>query len=265
MAPQAPRRHVRRGPSAARTLEGLIRGVPSRACTCARSRAVAAIARRPHLRDRPGAAATARAAGAYPTLGDHVRRRLSPTGDGRERGHRRPRQRAPTSDARKRDRPGRPGSPPVGGDPRTDLTESPLADTTLASLHLETLPIDLPLSTIPISRSSAPHTWQELLAGTTLEDVPLVAVTWKNVKALAAPPAGLRVISMADVDWTNSVLADLPLAAFTFGGADITTVMIPLQPGEPARTRPPPSAGATCSTSSRPAPARARRRSPARP
>ena len=39
---------------------------------------------------------------------------------------------------------------------------------------------------------------------------------------------------MADVDWTNSALADLPLAAFTFGGADITTVMIPLQPGEPA-------------------------------
>jgi uncharacterized protein YjbI with pentapeptide repeats len=113
----------------------------------------------------------------------------------------------------------------------SDLSASPLADTSLASLHLETLPIDIPLSTIPISRPTAPHSWQELLDGTSLDDVPLVAVTWKDVKA--ASPAGLNQVSVADVDWTNSALADLPLAALTFGGADITTVMIPLQPGEP--------------------------------
>ncbi len=108
---------------------------------------------------------------------------------------------------------------------RSDLSGSSLATTTLDSLHLETLPVEIPLSTIPIQRAAAPHTWQELLASTVLAGIPLQNVTWKQVDHLsgAGRPTALDAISMADVDWSGSVLADLPLAAFTFGGADITS------------------------------------------
>ncbi len=115
---------------------------------------------------------------------------------------------------------------------RSDLSGSPLAGTPLVSLRLESLPIEIPLSTIPISRSTAPHTWQELLAGTVLAGIPIQNVTWSQVRALNPPSLG--AITVGDVDWTGSALRDLPLAALTFGGADITTIVIPLQPGEPA-------------------------------
>lgn len=117
---------------------------------------------------------------------------------------------------------------------RSDLSGSSLASTTLVSLHLERLPVSIPLSTIPLHRTSAPATWDALLASTPLAALPLQNVTWKQVFDLASRPAAVGAITMADVDWSGSVLSDLPLAAFTFGGADITSVSIPLQPGEPA-------------------------------
>jgi len=116
---------------------------------------------------------------------------------------------------------------------RSDLSGSSLASTTLVSLHLERLPIAIPLSTIPMHRASAPATWDALLASTPLAGLPQQNVTWKQVFDLASRPAVVDAITMADVDWSGSVLADLPLAAFTFGGQDITTIAIPLQPGEP--------------------------------
>ncbi len=132
------------------------------------------------------------------------------------------------------------GSGPLQGAAilRSDLSGSPLAKTTLVSLHLETLPVDIALSTIPIQRATAPHTWQELLASTVLAGIPLQNVTWKQVHLLsgAGRPAALDTITMADVDWSGSVLADLPLAAFSFGGTDITSVHIDPLPGEPAPT-----------------------------
>ena len=73
-----------------------------------------------------------------------------------------------------------------------------------------------------------------------LAGIPLQNVTWKQVDLLsgAGRPAALDAITMADVDWSGSVLADLPLAAFTFGGTDITTIAIPIQPGEPTTPTP---------------------------
>ncbi|HLY15207.1 MAG TPA: PxKF domain-containing protein [Candidatus Limnocylindrales bacterium] len=117
---------------------------------------------------------------------------------------------------------------------QSDLSGSNLAATTVVSLHLENLPIQIPLSTIPLSRSTSPKSWQDLLSSTVLQGVPLQNVTWSQLTQLSPAPAGLGSITMADIDWSGSALANLPLDAFTFGGADITTIQIPLQPGEPA-------------------------------
>ncbi len=117
---------------------------------------------------------------------------------------------------------------------QSDLTGSNLADTPVVSLHLENLPVQIPLATIPFSRSTSPKNWQDLLSSTpALAGVPLQNVTWTQLTQLTTPPAGLGSITMGDVDWSGSVLANLPLDAFTFGGTDITTIQIPLQPGEP--------------------------------
>ncbi len=57
-----------------------------------------------------------------------------------------------------------------------------------------------------------------------LAGVPLQNVTWTQLTQLTPAPAGLDAITMADIDWSGSALANLPLDAFTFGGADITTI-----------------------------------------
>ncbi|MGH2465412.1 MAG: hypothetical protein ACRDGI_08125, partial [Candidatus Limnocylindrales bacterium] len=117
---------------------------------------------------------------------------------------------------------------------QSDLSGSNLAATTVVSLHLENLPVQIPLSTIPLSRSTSPKSWQDLLSSTVLKGVPLQNVTWSQLTQLSPAPAGLGSITMADVDWSGSALANLPLDAFTFGGTDITTIQIPLQPNEPS-------------------------------
>jgi uncharacterized protein YjbI with pentapeptide repeats len=117
---------------------------------------------------------------------------------------------------------------------QSDLSGSNLAATTVVSLHLENLPVQIPLSTIPLSRSTSPKSWQDLLGSTVLKGVPLQNVTWSQLTQLSPAPAGLGSITMADVDWSGSALANLPLDAFTFGGTDITTIQIPLQPNEPS-------------------------------
>jgi uncharacterized protein YjbI with pentapeptide repeats len=116
---------------------------------------------------------------------------------------------------------------------QSDLSGSNLAATTVASLDLENLPVQIPLSTIPLRRSTSPESWQDLLSSTVLKGVPLQNVTWTQLTQLSPAPAGLGSITMADIDWSGSALANLPLDAFTFGGTDITTIQIPLQPGEP--------------------------------
>ncbi|HEY2887706.1 MAG TPA: hypothetical protein VGJ17_03765, partial [Candidatus Limnocylindrales bacterium] len=115
---------------------------------------------------------------------------------------------------------------------QSDLSGSNLAATTVASLNLENLPVQIPLSTIPLRRSTSPKSWQDLLSSTVLKGVPLQNVTWTQLTQLSPAPAGLDSITMADVDWSGSALANLPLDAFTFGGTDITTIQIPLQPNE---------------------------------
>ncbi|MGH2513271.1 MAG: hypothetical protein ACRDGQ_11350, partial [Candidatus Limnocylindrales bacterium] len=126
------------------------------------------------------------------------------------------------------------GSSPLQGAAilRSDLSGSSLATTTIVSLHLENLPIQIPLSTIPLQRATDPKDWPAALASTPLAGIPLQNVTWAQVSQLTNPPVVLASLTMADIDWSGSALADLPLAAFTFGGADITSIQIPLQPGE---------------------------------
>ena len=115
---------------------------------------------------------------------------------------------------------------------RTDLSDTPLGDVTLADLRLQSLPLEIPLSTIPITRSGSPRTWTDLLAPTALAGIPLQHVTWKQAWALSPRPAVLAQITLDEVDFTGSVLADLPLAALALGGADVSTIEIPPQPGQ---------------------------------
>ena len=127
------------------------------------------------------------------------------------------------------------GSPLQGSSILTsDLAGTPLADTRLVDLKLETLPVQIPLSTIPFQRSIPPTSWTGLLAGTALAGIPLQSVTYAQARALPAIQAQLQLVELADVDWSRSVLADVPLAALTFQGEPVTSIDIPLQPGEPA-------------------------------
>jgi len=119
---------------------------------------------------------------------------------------------------------------------RTDLTGTVLGDLTLDSLRLEDLPVDIPLSTIPIARATGPRTWTELLASTGLAGVPLQNVTWKQVAALSPPPTALAQITLDEVDFTGSALADVPLSALVLGGAAVSTIEIPPQPGQDGST-----------------------------
>ena len=116
---------------------------------------------------------------------------------------------------------------------KSDLAGSQLASIKLVSLGLESLPVSLPLSSMPLTRTTSPKTWDEVLAPTVLANIPLVNVTWSQLVALgAAQPPAVSQLTLADVDWSGSPLRDLPLAAFTFGGANVTSELIPLQAGE---------------------------------
>ena len=116
---------------------------------------------------------------------------------------------------------------------KSDLSGSQLASIKLVSLGLESLPVPLSLSSMPLTRTTSPKTWADVLAPTVLANIPLVNVTWAQVLALGASrPAVVGQLTLADVDWSGSPLRDLPLAAFTFGGANVTSELIPLQANE---------------------------------
>lgn len=125
------------------------------------------------------------------------------------------------------------GAAPVQAAPilTSELSGSVLGSTTVVSLGLERLPVALPLSTMPLL---SPQRWPDVLAGTPLAGLPLVGVTWSQVASLSPRPTGLAELTVGEVDWSGSLLRDLPLAAFTFGGTSVTDIDIPLQPGEPA-------------------------------
>ncbi|HEX5917054.1 MAG TPA: PxKF domain-containing protein [Nocardioides sp.] len=117
-----------------------------------------------------------------------------------------------------------------------DLSGTPLGDLTLASLRLEDLPVEIPLSTIPVTRADGPRTWTELLAPTDLAGIPLQNVTWKQVWRLSPRPEALGQVTLDEVDFTGSVLADVPLSALVLGGAVVSSIEIPPQPGQDGST-----------------------------
>ena len=147
---------------------------------------------------------------------------------------------------------------------RADLAGTPLASTRLIDLRLEDLPSDIPLSTIPFQRSIQPTSWGALLASVArFAGLPLQSVTYSQVRAVAAFQTDLAKVRVGEVDWSRSVLADLPLAAFTFDGRRSSRHRHPAPAGRARLGHQRASAGATCSTPPSRAPARAPRRSAA--
>lgn len=96
-----------------------------------------------------------------------------------------------------------------------------LGAVSLVSLNLDRLGVPLSLSSLPLKGSLQ---WHTILTGTTLANAPLVSVTWAQVVSLDPRPAAVTALTVTDVDWSGSVLRDLPLAAFALGGATLDSV-----------------------------------------
>ncbi len=110
------------------------------------------------------------------------------------------------------------------------LSNIKLSSIKLSSIKLSSIQLSsIKLSSIPITREGG---WEAVLAGTTLQGVPLQEVTFIDVLDLNPPPAALdpnspTALTLSDVDLSETALNSLSLAAVTLGPTKLSSIAPP--------------------------------------
>ena len=93
----------------------------------------------------------------------------------------------------------------------TPADQSPLVDPAVASVPLSALPLT------PSSIPGTPTSWEQILAGSAYDGLPLQSITLAQVLALTPAPAALHQLTLGQLDTSATALRRATLAAYLLG------------------------------------------------
>ncbi len=108
---------------------------------------------------------------------------------------------------------------PINGLPINGL---PINGLPINGLPINGLPINgLPINGLPINGLELAQGWADILAGTTLEGVPLQTITLQDVLRLAPQPAAVEHLTLGQLEVADSALGRLTIGALALGATPI--------------------------------------------